>query len=136
MKFDRAQLSREERLFLEYLLQNRPFDSEPATLFHAIQEAFMNCGKIRDFSAFPVAPILISSLAACTWIALCYDKGEEIPWGNADHDYVLLKALRGLMQTAAVACREGNLNEIDGRPALGCLKLPEGFIEWAKKNEQ
>lgn len=135
MKIARYQLGQKDVDFLDHITAMWPNLSEDEALFRAIQAAFTVGGRVHDYCDFPVAPILVSSLAACSWIALGYEKGHSIPWDKCDHDYVVLKALRGLIFTSGMAWKQKKLDEIEGKLFLGSLQLPDWFPEWADRWE-
>ena len=71
--------------FMEWLMREISTDTargpngEARALFNTIQLAYTdNPPEVEDYTPIPVAPFLVANLAACAWVALDYDRGENI----------------------------------------------------------
>jgi len=149
MPLDRSHLEEADRKLLDYIVKKykrRSGGNEEAhALFDAIQAAFT--GTSIPWSSTVVDVDLVSHLAACTWVALGYNKGENIPWDKLDHDCIILHVLRGFSRTLVNAIKadmirrskwgfkDGKADPTINEPLFGCFAIPEWFFEWAKTCE-
>jgi hypothetical protein len=110
---------------------------EAYALFEAMQRAFCAANHTEG----PVGdPYLVAHLAACAWVALEYDRGAWIPWDSERRDFVICRALRGLMKTVATAIRQGSVRADEaGEYSLQACQIPAWFVveeEEAAREEQ
>jgi hypothetical protein len=114
----------------EYRRRKNP---EAYAIFHAVQSFFdgSNMGKV-----VVVDPYLVHNLAACTGIAMEYNRDDHIPWDAGDHDHILLRTLRGFMRTVIIAIKEGRMRypkEVGGPHYVEGFRVPIWLIQLAMK---
>lgn len=125
MKIARDKLEGKEIDFLNHITTMWPTEPEDKALLGAVQEAFTVGGKMNSY--FSVTPTLVSSLASCAWLVLDHDNSLN----QGDYEHVLIRILRGLINTVDRAYEQNSLDIIEGKLYLGSLRLPDWFAEWA-----
>lgn len=108
---------------------------EVRALFDAIQAAFTSTTNKRftDYR-WVTDPEMVAMLAACAWVALEYNREQEIPLDSSDHDYIGLRLLRYFMYTLAAGVRAGaTWRDGEGKTHFGCFRLPDWFVDWARE---
>jgi hypothetical protein len=104
-------------------------NSEASMLFLAIQQLFDGLEGEVIVSAY-----LVHNLAACAWVALEYDHNQRIPWDRNDHDYIILRAFRGLLRTLGDAIRGGRTKERDKKTYYGNILIPEWYVDYVQQH--
>ncbi|MFZ2523247.1 MAG: hypothetical protein WAW92_02560 [Minisyncoccia bacterium] len=75
-------------------------------------------------------PYMVHNLAACTLVALEYNRNDVILWHKGNHDYVLLRAYRGLIFFISKMVKEGKCTiTADKRYYAGNLLIPNWFVQ-------
>lgn len=120
--------------FRDYVL--RTYKAQPGiqekeawVLFNAIQDAFNDSNAHRQIAAVPIE--LVSNLAACSWVALMYDKDQKIRWKESDHDYVLTRLWRGFFKYVLLSVRRKQHQFSDECCYVGCLEIPRWLTDVA-----
>lgn len=123
-----SQLDSEELRFWEYLVnqyQKKGKNGNVATIFAAIQDAFDGSNMGKPVS---IDPYLIHNLAACSSASLMYNKDDELPLDTGMHDYVLIRTLRGFINSLQMNLKNGNLHQNnDGSFSSNAFDLPKWF---------
>lgn len=108
-------------------------NAEAKALFNAVQEAFTGTKEI-----IPVPSDLIAMMAACSWVALEYDKEQEIPLAAGNHDYILLRAADEFVKFLVIAVRQNYTWEPKDTKAIYCggFEIPQWVIDIANDSNQ